>query len=55
MNLTEDDFYDLSNIALKFDATCDSLQLVGEVMPLLYELKLNNSIIPSIRDIGSSF
>ncbi|KRX04963.1 hypothetical protein PPERSA_06597 [Pseudocohnilembus persalinus] len=55
LKISQDEFYDISNVALKFDANCDSLQLLGEIMPILYELKLNNSIIPSIRDIGSSF
>lgn len=54
LGISQDEFPTLSNLALRFDANCDSLQILGEIMENLMELKLNNSIIPSIRDIGTS-
>lgn len=40
---------------MKVDTSQDHLQAVGEIMISLTELKLNDSIIKSARDLGTSF
>ena len=37
-----------------FNSKCDSLQLAGDLMPNLLELKVNDSLITGLRDIGTS-
>lgn len=50
----EEEFENVRKLTLKFDANADSLQLVGDLFCNLTELKLNNSIVPSLRDLGTS-
>ena len=45
----------IDKIDMKVDTSEDHLQAVGEVMISLVELKLNDSIIKSARDLGTSF
>ena len=45
----------LNKLELRVDTTCHSLQVTGEILPSLEYLKLNDSIIGSFRDIGTSF
>lgn len=45
----------LSKLELRVDTTCHSLQVTGEILPSLEHLKLNDSIIRSFRDLGTSF
>lgn len=45
----------LEKIDMKVDTSEDHLQSVGDVMINLIELKLNDSIVKSTRDLGTSF
>ena len=45
----------LNKLELRVDTTCHSLQVTGEILPSLEYLKLNDSIIGSFRDVGTSF
>ena len=45
----------LPKLELRVDTTCHSLQVTGEILPSLQYLKLNDSIIRSFRDLGTSF
>ena len=45
----------LNKLELRVDTTCHSLQVTGEILPSLEYLKLNDSIIASFRDVGTSF
>lgn len=47
------EFYEISKFKLRFDSTNDSLDILGDFLPGLIELKLNNSIITSLRDLGT--
>ena len=45
----------LPKLELRVDTTCHSLQVTGEILPSLEYLKLNDSIVRSFRDLGTSF
>ncbi len=45
----------LKRLELRVDTTCHSLQVTGEILPSLEFLKLNDSMIRSFRDLGTSF
>ena len=45
----------LSKIELRVDTRFHNLQVTGEILSSLEHLKLNDSIIPVFRDIGTSF
>ena len=45
----------LTKLELRVDTQCHSLQVTGEILASLEYLKLNDSIIRSFRDIGTSF
>lgn len=45
----------LPKIELRVDTRYHNLQITGEILPSLEYLKLNDSIIPTFRDIGTSF
>jgi len=51
----EDELAALPKIELRVDTRCHSLQVTGEILSSLEFLKLNDSIIGSFRDIGTSF
>jgi len=45
----------VTKVEMKVDLSFNSLQQGGEILKGLQQLKLNNSIITSLRDIGNSF
>lgn len=45
----------LPKLELRVDTTCHSLQVTGEILPSLEYLKLNDSIVRTFRDLGTSF
>ena len=45
----------LQKIELRVDTRYHNLQVTGEILPCLELLKLNDSIISTFRDIGTSF
>ena len=45
----------LKRLELRVDTTCHSLQVTGEILPSLEYLSLNDSMIRSFRDLGTSF
>ena len=45
----------LSKIEMRVDTRFHNLQVTGEILSSLEHLKLNDSIIPTFRDIGTSF
>ena len=45
----------LPKIELRVDTRYHNLQVTGEILQSLEWLKLNDSVIPSFRDIGTSF
>ena len=45
----------LQKLELRVDTTCHSLQVTGEILPSLEYLKLNDSIVRTFRDLGTSF
>jgi Leucine-rich repeat (LRR) protein len=45
----------LKELNLRVISDYGLLNMIGECLPNLYELNLNNSIIPSISDIGANF
>ena len=51
----EDQLAILPKIELRVDTRCHNLQVTGEILSSLEFLKLNDSIISSFRDIGTSF
>jgi len=55
LNLPVKDLVNITKITLKVDAEEQSLQRIGEIIPNIVELKLNNSLIKSIRSLGTSF
>lgn len=54
LGLPERLFDQLASAEVRFNAASDSLQLMGEVMPKLRSLKINNSLVSCLRDIGTS-
>ena len=55
LGLQPDKFEQLTKIEFKIDATIHNLQRIGEILPNLTELKLSDSIVKSMRDLGTSF
>jgi hypothetical protein len=49
-----DDLADVVHLELTVDTTDQSVARVGEYCPNLRELKLNDSVLQSIRDLGTS-
>jgi len=45
----------LPKLELRVDTTCHSLQVTGEILASLEYLKLNDSIVRTFRDLGTSF
>ena len=45
----------MPKLELRVDTTCLSLQVTGEILASLEYLKLNDSIVRSFRDLGTSF
>ena len=45
----------VKSLEIKVDLTCSSLNSAGELLTSLVELKLNGSIMKSLRDIGNAF
>ena len=45
----------MPKLELRVDTTCHSLQVTGEILASLEYLKLNDSIVRSFRDLGTSF
>lgn len=54
LNVSEEELVSVSRFELKIDLQFSSLQLTGDLLPNLIELKLNNSRISTLRDIGTS-
>lgn len=55
LSVSESDLRTIKSIEFKADLTYSSLSNPGEILSSLVELKLNNSIMASLRDIGSTF
>ena len=55
LGVDQQDLALLPKIELRVDTRCHNLQVTGEILESLEMLKLNDSIIPSFRDIGTSF
>jgi hypothetical protein len=47
------EFFEITKIKLRFNSANDSLDILGDFLPALTELKLNNSMISSLRDLGT--
>jgi hypothetical protein len=50
-----EDLLHLSKIELQVDTSFHNLEATGELLANLYILKLNDSIVGSFRDLGTSF
>ena len=46
---------ELQKIEMKVDTTCNNLQIVGEILSSLEMLRLSDSFLNSLRDLGTSF
>lgn len=55
LGVCQADLAQLPKIELRVDTRFHSLQMTGEILQSLEYLKLNDSIITSFRDIGTSF
>lgn len=55
LGMDKEDLQDLEKIEIIVDTTNTHMQHVGEVLKSLNFLKLNDSVIPSVRDLGTSF
>lgn len=55
LGMTTEELSKLTKIEIKVDTTNTHMQYVGEILLSLKMLKLNDSIIPSARDLGTSF
>jgi len=55
INVDVDMLNKVTRAEMKVDLSFNSLQYAGELLQSLRQLKLNNSIIGSLRDIGNSF
>lgn len=55
LGMDRDELKTLEKIEIIVDTTNTHMQHVGEVLQNLNYLKLNDSVIPSIRDLGTSF
>lgn len=45
----------IHSLQANVDTTDYSLSIIGDILPNLQKLRLNNSIIPNVRDIGCNF
>lgn len=55
LGMNKDELMKLKKIEIKVDTTNTHMQYVGEMLQSLTLLKLNDSVIPSWRDLGTSF
>ena len=55
LGVDQDELALLPKIELRVDTRFHSLQVTGEILKSLEYLKLNDSVITSFRDIGTSF
>lgn len=55
LGMSIDELKSLQKIQIQVDTTSSHLQQVGETLQSLIQLNLNDSIIHSIRDLGTSF
>lgn len=55
LGVKSDELSKLTKIELRVDTTCHNLQVTGEILSILEFLKMNDSIIQTFRDIGTSF
>lgn len=55
LGMTKEELQELTKIEIKVDTTNTHMQYVGEVLQKLEILRLNDSVIPSVRDMGTSF
>lgn len=55
LGMDRQELRELEKIEIVVDTTNTHMQHVGEVLVNLRSLKLNDSVIPSIRDLGTSF
>ena len=55
LGMDKDELRELTKIEIKVDTTNTHMQHVGEVLDSLKILRLNDSVIPSARDLGTSF
>lgn len=55
LGMDKDELRRLEKIEIVVDTTNTHMQHVGEVLQSLTSLKLNDSVIPSVRDLGTSF
>lgn len=55
LNKSIEEIKDLEKFSMKINSDFGLLNQFGQYLPNLIKLKLNNSIIPSISEIGSSF
>ena len=55
LGVDQDELATLPKIELRVDTESHSLQVTGEILSSLQDLKLNDSIIRSFRDLGTSF
>ena len=55
LGMDKEELRELKKIEIIVDTTNTHMQHVGEVLANLEYLKLNDSVIPSVRDLGTSF
>jgi hypothetical protein len=55
LGMNKDELKGLTKIEIIVDTTNTHMQHVGEVLESLEYLKLNDSVLLSIRDLGTSF
>jgi hypothetical protein len=55
LGMDKEELKELTKIEIIVDTTNTHMQHVGEVLRNLEYLKLNDSVIPSVRDLGTSF
>lgn len=55
LNIDVEELVKLEKIELRVDTSFHNLQITGEILNNLQYLKLNDSIIKSFRDLGTSF
>lgn len=55
LGMSKEELKEMTKVEIKVDTTNTHMQHVGEVLHSLKLLKLNDSVIPSCRDLGTSF
>lgn len=55
LGMSVEQLQELTKIEIRVDTTNTHMQYVGEVLQSLQILRLNDSVIPSARDLGTSF